>query len=144
MDYLQIFTDFRATIEPLDDAERGRLFSAMLDYAHDCTEQNLTGNERFIWPTAKLYIDRSRKAYENRVNGAAKARARKADTSMVALDTKSNQLDNNLISRQDKDNDKDNDKDKDNSLKEKKEEKKADEISAWIDDANRIFGRRTG
>ena len=33
MEYLKVFTDFVKVMEPLGDAERGRLFTAMLEYA---------------------------------------------------------------------------------------------------------------
>lgn len=58
-DYIRIPIDFVRSIEPLDDAERGRLFSAMLAYAKSGQVPELPGNERFIWPTASLYVDRS-------------------------------------------------------------------------------------
>lgn len=58
--YMRISTDFLRHIEPLNEAERGRLFTAMLIYAKDGQSTDLPGNERFIWPTAKLYIDRGR------------------------------------------------------------------------------------
>lgn len=58
MKYLKVFTDFASAIEPFSDAEKGRLFTAMLEYAATGTEPEFSGNERFIWPTAKLHIDR--------------------------------------------------------------------------------------
>jgi len=58
MEYLKIFTDFAQSVEALDDAERGRLFMAMLAYADRGEEPALPGNERFVWPTARLHIDR--------------------------------------------------------------------------------------
>jgi len=57
MKYLKVFTDFRELIEPLDDSERGRLFTAMLDYAETGTAPALSGNERFVFPRAKQIID---------------------------------------------------------------------------------------
>ncbi len=65
MKYLKIFTDFLQDMEPLSDDERGRLFSAMLRYAEDQTETDLTGNERFLWGTAKKQIDGQIEAYIN-------------------------------------------------------------------------------
>lgn len=56
--YLKVYTDFVQTIEPLGDAEKGRLFVAMLKYAESGEEPRFSGSERFIWPTAKLTIDR--------------------------------------------------------------------------------------
>ena len=56
MEYLKIFTDFAESIEPLSDAECGRLFRAMLKYASSGAAPEFSGNERFIWPTAKQSI----------------------------------------------------------------------------------------
>lgn len=58
MTYLKVYTDFAESLSPLSDAEIGRLFLAMLEYADNGTEPDFRGNERFIWPTAKLNIDR--------------------------------------------------------------------------------------
>ena len=77
MKYLKVFVDFRYDLEPLTDEERGRLFTAMLRYAEDGTEPDLTGNERFLWPCAKRHIDAQADAYQqqcdrNRKNGASR------------------------------------------------------------------------
>ena len=60
MDYLKIWTNFSEIMEPLDDAERGRLFSAMLAYAAGGEQPAFSGNERFVWPAARQAIDRTR------------------------------------------------------------------------------------
>ena len=58
MKYLKVWTSFREVMEPLSDAEKGRLFDAMLVYAESFEEPvNLAGNERFVWPAAKQWID---------------------------------------------------------------------------------------
>ena len=58
MKYLKVWTSFRDVIKPLDDAEKGRLFDMMLLYAEDGTEPvDYVGNERFVWPAAKQWID---------------------------------------------------------------------------------------
>ena len=57
MKYLKVFTDFADAMEELGDAERGRLFTAMLKYAETGAAPDFRGNERFIWPVAKLQID---------------------------------------------------------------------------------------
>lgn len=77
MKYLKVWTDFSKTIELLKDGECGRLFVAMLEYAERGAEPELSGNERFIWPTVKSEIDRQREAYDhrcatNRVNAATR------------------------------------------------------------------------
>ena len=81
MTYLKVFTDFRELMEPLDHAEKGRLFEAMLSYAMDGTEVALEGNERFVWPVARRTIDQEAAAYEskveaNRENGRKGAKTR--------------------------------------------------------------------
>ena len=62
--YLQIFADKEVLLEPFDDAERGRLLTAMLAYALHDEELVLTGNERYIWPVFKQMIDASKAANE--------------------------------------------------------------------------------
>ena len=47
-------------IEVLSEAERGRLFTAALQYGVSGEEADLTGNERIAWPTVKCDIDRER------------------------------------------------------------------------------------
>lgn len=62
--YVQIYFDFLNSIEPLDDAERGRLFTAILRYASTGELPDLEGNERFIFPTARAMIDRDQEQYK--------------------------------------------------------------------------------
>lgn len=71
--YLQIFADKEVLLEPFDDAERGRLLTAMLAYALHDEEMVLTGNERYIWPVFKQMIDASKAANKAKSN-AGKAR----------------------------------------------------------------------
>ena len=65
MKYLKVWTDLAKAIEPLGDAEKGRLFTAMLEYANRGAEPEFRGNERFIWPTVKSEIDRQIAAYQH-------------------------------------------------------------------------------
>jgi hypothetical protein len=58
MKYLKVFTDFADAVSELGDAEIGRLFMAMMKYAATNELSELRGNERFVWPTAKMNIDR--------------------------------------------------------------------------------------
>lgn len=81
---MKVFTSFREILEPLSDAEKGRLFVAMLVYAESGETPEFSGNERFLWPTAKMQIDRAAKEYEgiverNRENGKKGGRPKKAD-----------------------------------------------------------------
>lgn len=106
MKYLKIFTDFAEKVDQLNDAEVGRLFKAMLVYAETGTEQDLKGNERFLWSTARQEINRQRASYNNKVEGAAIARGMRSD--IRANQRQSDRL--TLISSQDKDKEKDKEK----------------------------------
>lgn len=78
MRYLKVFTDFAEVIEPLSEAERGRLFTAMLQYASTGETAELKGAERFVWPTAKQNIDRTRvEAERNAACGSKGGRPKK-------------------------------------------------------------------
>ena len=58
MKYLKVWTSFRDVIKPLSDDEKGRLFDMMLEYAESFIEPaDFAGNERFVWPAAKQWID---------------------------------------------------------------------------------------
>lgn len=100
MKYLKVFTDFAKTIEPLSDAEKGRLFAAMLEYAETSTEPRFSGNERFIWPTAKLNIDRESAFCEKQRRNASKPNEAKPSQ------TKPNRAKPSQTCQKDKDKDK--------------------------------------
>ena len=102
MKYLKVFVDFADKIELLGDAERGRLFTAMLEYASSGAEPDLRGNERFIWPTAKSEIDRQTESYKARCETNRKNITSRYESIRIAT--------NRNESYQDKDKDKDKDK----------------------------------
>ena len=113
MKYLKIFTDFAEELDDLSDAECGRLFRAMLEYAESETVPELKGNERFKWTTARKQIDNQRKSYFNKVAGAEKARN-------FASDIRVNQTDcvcSSLTSEQEKEKDKEQEQDKEKKKK---------------------------
>lgn len=58
MTYCKLFFDYLDAIELLGDAERGRLFTALLEYGRTGEAPQLGGNERFIFPMMKAQIDR--------------------------------------------------------------------------------------
>ena len=60
MEYLKVWTSFRELLGPLNESERGRLFTAMLEYAETGEVPELKGNERYTWPAAKQSIDNTR------------------------------------------------------------------------------------
>lgn len=69
MEYLKVWVSFRELLEPLNESERGRLFTAMLEYAETGEAPELKGNERYTWPAARQSIDNTRdKSEQNRLN----------------------------------------------------------------------------
>ena len=115
MKYLKVFTDFADAMEELGDAERGRLFTAMLKYAETGAAPDFRGNERFIWPVAKLQIDRTVEEYSRTVE------ARRECGKLGGRPKKANGFDENQKkqkvfseTKKSKDKDKDKDKDKEN------------------------------
>ena len=111
MRYLKVFTDFAEAIEPLSEAERGRLFTAMLQYASTGETAELKGAERFVWPTAKQNIDRTRvEAERNAACGSKGGRPKKpAETDLNRKKPAETDLNRKKA-------DKDKDKDKDNII----------------------------
>lgn len=139
--YVKLFPDSLDLLELLGDAERGRLFTAVLIYAQTGEVGHLSGNERFIFPAFKGQIDRdvrnlrelsaaksAAKAESGRKGAAARwggadTSAAKAMASM-ANDGKNGTCHKNMANMandgengyKDKDKDKDEDKDKDSIL----------------------------
>lgn len=66
MKVLQVYTDFADAMKELNDAERGRLFVAMLEYARSGAEPVFRGVEKILWPVAKSNIDKQIEAYQQR------------------------------------------------------------------------------
>lgn len=64
--YFLAYHSYLAAIEPLSEAERGRLFTACLCYSMAGEAPELRGNERFVWPAIQSQIDRDRQSYDER------------------------------------------------------------------------------
>ena len=123
MRYLKVFTDFAEVIEPLSDAERGRLFMSMLQYASTGEAGTLSGAERFVWPIAKQNIDRTKvEAERNAACGSKGGRPKKpAETDLNRKKPAETDLNRKKpaetdLNRKKADKDKDKDKDKDNII----------------------------
>ena len=112
MKYLKVFTDFDSCLTELSEAEIGRLFLAMMNYAKDGTEPVLKGNERFIWGIAKANIDRETEHY-NAVC-LARSEAGKTGGRPKAKESKQKQKKQLVTKESKKSQDKDKDKEKDN------------------------------
>ncbi len=125
MTYIKVFVDYLDAIEPLEDDERGRLFTALLTYARTGEAVQLEGNERFLFPMMRAQLDRDTLTKEElaaKRSEAAKAAKKNAQVqnehlqANAALDSTCKQnehLQANGDIDKDKDKDKEEDKDKD-------------------------------
>ena len=108
---IKLYLDDLEALEPYGDAERGRLFTALLEYAKTGEVSHLSGNERFIFPMMKARLDRDKEALESltaqRSEAGKKGGLAKASK---AGKTKQSQA---TLSKSGKYKDKDKDKDKD-------------------------------
>lgn len=111
MKYLKVYTDFAEAMEALSDAERGRLFMSMLQYASTGEAGTLSGAERFVWPIAKQNIDRAQAELEKRAENGRKGGRPKKATENEEKQPKAKES----KKKQTKDN-KDKDKDKENNI----------------------------
>ena len=117
MTYIKLFVDYLDAIEPLGDAERGRLFTSLLEYARTGEAPQLGGNERFLFPMMRAQIDRDNAAMAGLSEARSKAGKIGAEAKQAnAGFAKQNKQMPNLPSKSSYDKDKDKDKDKDESI----------------------------
>lgn len=62
-EFFNAYHSYLEAIEPLNDAERGRLFTACLSYSMTGEVPELRGNERFVFAGMKSQIDRDKQSY---------------------------------------------------------------------------------
>lgn len=108
--YIKIFVDWLDAIEPLGDAERGRLFTSLLEYARTGAVPQLNGNERFIFPMMRAQVARDIAQME--ATSENRGKRKKANEDLSNLSDKSN-LSGKRTQEKDKDEDEDKDKDED-------------------------------
>lgn len=114
MTYIKLFIDYLDAIEPLGDAERGRLFTSLLEYAKSGEAPQLSGNERFIFPMIRAQIDRDRAAFDaesQRISEARREAGKKGGLAKAGKRGKRKQNVANVAEEKDKDKDKEEDKD---------------------------------
>ncbi len=119
MRYVQVYFDFIHSLTPLSDAERGRLFTAMLEYAGQGTEPDLRGNERFVWPQLKSQIDRDNERYDeiSQVRSEAGKLGGRPKANALSKKQKNQMKANASNCPQEEDKDDDNNKDENDSKK---------------------------
>ena len=116
--YFCAYHSYLENMELLNSEERGRLFTALLEYSKDGTLIPLTGNERFVFPGIRSQIDRDKAQWEQ-IDNVKTANGRKGGRPKKAETEKANGLDENLkyqqvISVSKKSLEKEKKKDKDN------------------------------
>lgn len=116
MKYLKIFTDFRSAMEPLTNEEAGSLFRAMLLYAENGTESELSGNERYLWIVAKQHIDREAEAYAAKVEAGREGGRRSGESRKAHKPVGEAAPGKNKQTNQDNDNENNNNNEKDNEI----------------------------
>lgn len=138
--YIKLFVDYLDAIEPLGDAERGRLFTSLLTYARTGEVPQLGGNERFLFPMMRAQIDRDTLSKEEL--SAKRSEARRKNKceqnehliTSVTLDIKCDQdKDNKTIDKDNKTIDEDKDK------KKRADAKNADFDAFWA-----VYPRKVG
>ena len=112
-EYFKMWHSYLDSIAPLNDAERGRLFTALLEYSKTGTTDKITGNERFIFPTLKANVDRDADQYSeiskrNAENGSKGGRPKKPNESEKTQPVFEKPKETEKSQDKDKDKDKDN------------------------------------
>ena len=118
--YIKVFVDYLDAIEPLGDAERGRLFTSLLTYARSGEVPQLNGNERFLFPMMRAQIDRdvlSKDELSQKRRDAASASKRGTCEQKEHLQANAASASKSLQDKDNKTIDKDKDKDKDKSAR---------------------------
>lgn len=81
--YIKIFHDFLEKTARLKDDEVGRLVKALIVYSRDGVEQDLPGNEDFLFPVFKAQVDADKAAYEE-ISAKRKAAGSRGGKAKVA------------------------------------------------------------
>ena len=102
LDSFNVYHSYLKAIEPLNDAECGRLLKACLIYSMTGEVPELRGNERFIFPSWQSQIDRDREKYE------ARCRQNSKNISIRWNTNEYDRIRTNTKHTKDKDKDKDN------------------------------------
>lgn len=96
IEYFCAYHSYLEMLEPLTDSERGRLFTACLEYSRTGEAPQLNGNERFLFPAFRAQIDRDAEKYRRTCDAnrekAAKRWRLEESSSMPQHTTASNSM----------------------------------------------------
>jgi hypothetical protein len=112
-EYFKAFHSYLKAIQPLDDAERGRLFTALLSYSMTGEKPQFSGNEQFVFPLIQDQIDRDVETYNKAaaIHASCGKKGGRPKNQTKPNITKHNQngySKTNLVQDKDKEEDKDN------------------------------------
>ena len=110
-----LFFDYLEVIEELSDEERGRLLTALLNYARHGMEPENAGSEKFAFKMMKAQFDRDREAYEKKCKKNAESQKRRWQNMSKLSDTDVYERIQPYTNEYERYQYKDKDKDKDNS-----------------------------
>lgn len=79
IEYFCCYHSYLEAMEQLNDAEKGRLFTACLQYSMTGEAQQLSGNERFVFPAFRSQIDRDNQKYEETCKKRAESARKRWD-----------------------------------------------------------------
>lgn len=106
MRYVKIFFDWPEATSELSFEEKGRLIDAIVAYAAG-EKCDLTGNERFIFPTFKIQIDRDVTSYDEISEKRRSASFSRWNRNKANANVCTNTTANDCKCKQDKDHDQD-------------------------------------
>ena len=117
-EYFKMWNSYLKSVEPLNDSERGRLFTALLEYSNTGKVPDLRGNERFLFPMMKENLDRDKESYgriveRNSKNGENGGRPKNPKKNPVGFQETQKTQTNPKAQEKEKDKDKEEDKEKD-------------------------------
>ena len=109
MEYFLAYHSYLESMEPLSDAERGRLFTALLEYSRTGITPELRGSERYTFAALKGNIDRDVAKYNAKCAKNKESAAKRWD----ANGCERMRADANGCQDKEKDKDKDKEEEKD-------------------------------
>ena len=117
-EYFCCYHSYLEAMEQLNDAERGRLFTACLTYSKTGEAPELRGNERFVFPAFRSQIDRDNANYEETCKKRSKSASMRWDAN-DANASKCMQSDANDAKEKEKEKEKTKEKEREKESKEK-------------------------
>lgn len=84
----------------LDDQERGRLLAAMVAYVQTGSsgaDERIQGNERYIWPTVRGFLDAALRTRKSRATSGAAGGSKRKQTQANAVLLKQTEANENLL-----------------------------------------------